>query len=101
MGDSSETNVYPTDHMRAIANAISKQADDARSQHDQKWHQITHFIQNNFDPSLHDALTNLLKPHADRIRASYDWQSDLASALIDAANQVDAHEKQTKDSFTP
>ena len=101
MGNNSGTDVYPTDHMRAIAGAISKQADDARTQHDWAWGQITHFIQYNFDSSLHDALTNLLKPYADRVRATYDWQSDLASALVDAANQADTTDKHVKDAFTP
>lgn len=92
---------YPLDHMRQIAAAILVQASNDQLQHDQAWQQITHFIQNKFDPVLHDAVTGLLQPYAARLRATYDWQMDLASGLFDAIDLMDTTDHDVANTFTP
>ncbi len=102
MGNNAGDNmVYPLDHMREVAARILAEADYAQFQHDEAWRQIMSFIQNNFDPSLHEAVTTLLQPYANRLRATYDWQKDLASALFEAVDLMDTTDQNIADSFTP
>ena len=98
--NSGDRMVYPIDHMREVAARILAQADSARFQHDEAWQQIMTFIQNNFDPSLHEAVTGLLQPYANRLRATYEWQMDLASALFEAVDLIDTTEQNIAGSFT-
>ena len=100
-GNSSSLIVFPTDHMRNVASQIHSQAIVAQSNHDITWQQIQTSITNHFDPQLQQTVLDCVKPYADRIRAAYDWQLDLATALHDAADQVDTSEGTIQQSFMP
>lgn len=97
---SSDLIVYPPEHIRQIAASILSQADYSRYLHDLQWTTIKTFIQNNFATEVQDNIINFIKPHADRLRSSYDWQIDLASALFDAVNAIDVTEDGIQESFT-
>lgn len=92
---------YPLDHIREVAAALLAEAGYAQYQHDQTWQQITSFIQHHVDPELHEAITNLLKPYADRLRATYDWQIDLASGLFTLIDVMDTTDKDVAHALTP
>lgn len=100
-GGSSSLIVYPVDHMRQVAAEIDVNAGTAQSNHDAQWQQMQTYISNNFDPSMQDTVLACLKPYADLVRSSYDWQRSLAAALFDAADQIDNNENNTSQSFLP
>jgi hypothetical protein len=102
MGSTTSDHIqYPLDQMREVAATILAQADYDQFQHDQAWQQVVALIQNRFDPTLHEALFSLLKPYADRLRSSYDWQIDLATGLFNAVDLMDTSDQDIATSFTP
>lgn len=92
--------VFPLDHMRETAAKILVQASDAQTQHDALWQQIQDYVQD-FDPGWQQTVMDCLKPYADRLRASYDWQLNLASALFDAVDAIEGNEDNTSQLFVP
>lgn len=93
--------VYPLDHMREVAAKILVQASDAQAQHDQQWQQIQTYITHDFDPGWGHTVLACVQPYAQRVRATYDWQINLASALFDAIDAIEGNENGTTQSFTP
>lgn len=91
--------VYPVEHMRTVAAQILATASLAQSNHDAQWQQVLNYINNNFDPTMHATLLACLKPYADQVRESYDWQISLATALFDTVNQIDRNEQGTQQSL--
>ncbi|HEU5381751.1 MAG TPA: hypothetical protein VFV38_40545 [Ktedonobacteraceae bacterium] len=100
-GDTSSLIVYPVEHMRKVAAQVVVTASLAQSNHDTQWQQIQTYIYNNFDQSMQTTILTCLKPYADLVRASYDWQMSLATALFDAVDQIDSNEDATAQSFKP
>lgn len=100
-GNSSTLIVYPVEHMRHVAAEIDVTAGLAQSNHDAQWQHIQTSISNTFDQSMQETVLACLKPYADLVRASYDWQRSLAAALFDAANQIGQNENNTSQSFLP
>jgi hypothetical protein len=86
--------------MRNVATQIDVTASLAQSNHDAQWQRIQTYIYNNFDQSMQATVLACLKPYADIVRASYDWQMNLASALFAAAGQIDNNENSASQSFT-
>ncbi len=44
---------------------------------------------------------NLLQPYAARLRAAYNWQTDLASSLFAAVNLMENTDSDVAQAFTP
>jgi hypothetical protein len=80
--------LYPLDHMSETAASILADASYAQQQHDIQWAALQTFIQNNFSPQMRDTLTTLLQPYANHLRASLDWQMNLATAIFDAVDAM-------------
>jgi hypothetical protein len=93
--------VYPIDSMREAAAQILAKASYAQSQHDTTWQQIQNYVYQNFDPQMQSAVLDCLKPYADRLRATYDWQIDFASALFTTVDAITSVDDQAAQSFTP
>lgn len=98
---SSDLIVYPVDHMRETAAKILAKASYAQTQHDATWQQIQNYAHQNFDSRMVGTVLDCLKPYADRLRASYDWQIDFASALFTAVDAVVSTDTNIADAFTP
>ncbi|HEU5374602.1 MAG TPA: hypothetical protein VFV38_04110 [Ktedonobacteraceae bacterium] len=98
---SSETIVYPVDHMRETAAKLLAQAGIAQSQHNIAWQKIQNTIYQDFDKVWQETLMSCLKPYVARLQASYDWQINLASALFDAVDAIEGTDDTTGQSFTP
>ncbi len=93
--------VYPVDSMRETAAKILTKASFAQAQHDIAWQQTQSYVQQNFDARMVGTILDCLKPYADRLRATYDWQIDFASALFTAVDAITSVEHQAAQSFTP
>ena len=93
--------VYPVEHMREAAAQILVQASNAQSQHDITWQQIQNYIQQNFDAKMVGTLLDCLTPYANRLRATYNWQIDFASALFTTVDAITSVDDQAAQSFTP
>ena len=93
--------VYPVEHMRETAAKILAQASYAQSQHDITWQQLQSYVYQNFDPKMHSTLLACLRPYADRLRATYDWQISFASALFTAVDAITSVDTQAAQAFTP
>jgi hypothetical protein len=93
--------VYPVNHMRETAAKILAKVSFAQSQHDTAWQQIQSYVSQNFDPKMQNTVLDCLKPYADRLRATYDWQMSFASALFTAVDAITSTEDNVKQSFTP
>lgn len=98
---SSDLIVYPVDHMRETAAKVLVNASNAQSHHDAVWQQIQSHVYRNFDPTMQETVIACLKPYADRLRASYDWQLNFASALFDAVDAISTTEGNVTQSLTP
>ena len=90
-GDGSEKIVYPVDHMREVAAKILVQASNVQSEHDAIWNQILDQMRE-FAPAWRETLMPSLQPYAARLRSSYDWRIDLASALFSAIDAIEGNE---------
>lgn len=93
--------VYPIDHMREIAAKILIQAGEFQGQHELTWTAIQNFLYDELDKRWQPILLECLQPYAERLKASFDWQIDLASALYDAADAIEGTDTSTAQSFVP
>ncbi len=91
--------VYPLDHMRDTAAKILAQAGDAQSRHDQLWRQIQDYIDQDFDPGWGRTVMECVQPYTARLRATYDWQINLATALFDAIDAIEGTDNRIDQSF--
>lgn len=100
---SSEQIVYPVDHLRETAAKILAQASEAQQQHDAALQAIQAYFYNpdNCDPLVAEIMYGALLPYANRMRASYDWQMDLATALFNVVDAITEHENRADQSFKP
>lgn len=99
-GGGSDLIVFPIDHMRETAAKILVLASNTQAQHDTLWQQIQNYVQD-FNPDWQPTVVECLKPYADRLRSTYDWQMNLASALFDAIDALEGNEDNTSQAFTP
>ena len=99
--NSSDLIVYPVEHMRETAAKILAKASSAQAQHDTTWQQIQNYVSQNFDPRMQSTVLDCLKPYADRLRATYNWQIDFASALFTTVDAITSVDEQGAQSFTP
>ncbi|HEY1349880.1 MAG TPA: hypothetical protein VGF67_09670 [Ktedonobacteraceae bacterium] len=86
---------YPTDKMRLTAQKVRTSADTAMANHGMYWRRV----QNCLSPLpgfLQSALSSVLDPHDKRLRDSYQWQLDFATALEQAADRMDGLDQQIK-----
>lgn len=93
--------VYPLDHIRDTAAKILAQAGEAQAQHDQIWQHIQDFITSDIAKNWQVPLMDCLNPYAARLRATYDWQINLASALFDLLDAIEGTENQNTGLFAP
>jgi len=98
---SSDQIVYPVDHMRETAAAILAKANEAQVQHDITWQQIQNYVYQHFDPAMQGTILDCLKPYVERLRATYDWQINFASALFTTVDAIMSTENAISDAFTP
>ena len=100
---SSDVVVYPIEHLRETAAKILVQASNAQQQHDIALQILRSFFYNSgtFDPTVVEIIFGVLLPYADRLRASYDWQMDMASALFSVVDALTENEDQITQSFKP
>ena len=99
--DESDLIVYPLDHMRDTAAKILAQAGEDQAQHDLLWQQIQEYIEHDFDPNWGRTIMECVQPYAQRLRATYDWQINLASALFEAIDAIEGNEDATSQAFVP
>lgn len=106
---------YPTDLLRQVAAKILVNATTALEQHDQAWRDAQTYINEsgprpfNFWSSyqyqldekinIQQELNNVLTPHAQRLRASYEWQIALATSLFAAIDLAEGTENDNALSF--
>jgi hypothetical protein len=100
-GGSSSEVVYPPDHIREVAAKILVQASNAQSQHDTAWSQFQTYVHQQCAAELQETMINCTQPYAARQRSSYDWLMSLASALFEAADDIDQAEGQITQAFIP
>ncbi|MGH2479910.1 MAG: hypothetical protein ACRDHW_09670, partial [Ktedonobacteraceae bacterium] len=95
--------VYPIDHMLEAAEKILTQARAAQQQHDTALQTLRTYFYNidNCDPTIAEIIFGVLLPYTDRLRASYDWQISMASALFTVVDTITANENQIVQGFTP
>lgn len=89
---------YSTDSMRATAQKIRANASTALSDHTKYWN----MVQNCLSPLpgfVQSAFYNVLNPHDERLRASYQWQMEVADRLEQAANHMDGLDSDLTKSF--
>ncbi len=97
---SSNTQInYPISFMREIAKSILKNVDMALVEHDQECKKLETYT----DTTPSDFGVRPVKmvtiPHETRLRASYEWQSKLAHALLQAADLMEAADNDSAKSF--
>lgn len=114
-GSASDEVVYPIDLLREAAAKILVNATLALEQHDLTWRMVQAYInesgprafnfwspnQNQLDAQINvqPYLEKLLTPHAQRLRASYEWQIKLASTLFEAIDSVEGTDNDVAQSF--
>jgi hypothetical protein len=89
---------YPTDKMRLTAQNIRTSANNALADHSMYWQRV----QNCLSPLpgfMQSALHYVLDPHDKRLRDSYQWQLDFATALEQAADRMEGLDQQIKQTF--
>ncbi len=101
--DSSGLIVYPVDHLRETAAKILVQASEAQQQHDAAMQALRAYFYNpdNCDPLVAELIFGVLLPYADRQRASYDWQMNMATSLFNVVDALTEHENRVEQSFKP
>ncbi|MBX5452275.1 MAG: hypothetical protein IRZ24_19585 [Thermogemmatispora sp.] len=94
---------YSLFQIRQTAARALAEVSSATQQHDTTWRQIHDWLtdENQVDPAWADVILTCLVPYAQRLRASYDWLTDLASALFAAADFLEGTDQQMADSFQP
>lgn len=94
MGDIS----YPVDKMRLTAQKIRTSAYNALANHNMYWQRVQNCI-SPLPGFIQSALYDVLDPHDKRLRDSYQWQLDFATALEQAADRMDNLDQQIKQTF--
>ncbi|HZO70858.1 MAG TPA: hypothetical protein VFB60_01570 [Ktedonobacteraceae bacterium] len=98
-GSNSSTDaiIFPTDQLRQVAAQILVDADAALQRHNAIWAKIQTFLHDHDDGGHMAAVLN---PHEQRMRASYNWQMQLASALFQAIDTVEGTDNAMAQGFT-
>src|SRR5690242_217068 len=76
---------YPIDLMRSVASQILTDANNALAQLDSDWKKAQWYI-DTLPSILQGSFHDLLDKHQSRLRASYQWQKDFATALARTAD---------------
>jgi hypothetical protein len=97
-GNSDESILYPIDLMRQVAAKLLVQADVAQQEHDRIYAQVQSFLEAN---DVDGTMAAVVKPHAQRMRDSYEWQIQLASTLFDAIDAMENTDQNVSQRFTP
>jgi hypothetical protein len=90
--------VYPVAVMHTTAQQIRTNALSSLSTHEQKWQLVQHCLLP-LPGFLSSAVNALLEPHDQRLRASYQWQMDLATRLDQAASAMAEADQRGGQSF--
>ncbi|MDQ2907129.1 MAG: hypothetical protein ABI456_08565 [Ktedonobacteraceae bacterium] len=101
--------LFPKDLLREAASTIFNNAMHASENHGALWNTVENWIQASAPKDtlfllgdlvdVRSYLTNVLQPHAERLRASYDWQMSFASALMQAIDTIETTDEQIAASF--
>jgi len=89
---------FPVARMRETAGNIVANALSAQEQHDQAWRRIQAYI-DRFPGFMQGPVRAVLESYDKRLRASYQWQFDFASALVQGADAADTTDTEIKNSF--
>lgn len=89
---------YPTDKMRLTAQKIRNSANNALTNHGMYWRRVQNCI-SPLPGFIQSALYYVLDPHDKRMRDSYQWQLDFATALELAADRMGGLDQQIKQTF--
>ncbi len=90
--------VYPITTMRATAQQIRTNATNSLCNHEQTWQRL----QNCLAPLpgfIQAAFNIVLNTHNQRLRASFQWQIDLATRLEESANAMEKVDQSRAQSF--
>ncbi len=91
--------MFNTDGMRSVANTITKNANQALSDHALAWQRMQNHIQT-YPANLSNLLLDVLHPHNERMCQSYHWQLSFATALHNSADTVDEAEAEIAQMFS-
>jgi len=86
--------------MLETASQIITNATNSLAEHDSAWKKVEAYVQT-FPGFMQGAVMAMLVPYANRLRASYQWQLDLATALIDGVTAMQGTDSNVASSFTP
>jgi uncharacterized protein YukE len=87
----SDTIKYSPAEMREVASKIITDASSAIDDHESSWQRMDTHLQS-YPWFLQELLRNIIEPHQQRLRNSYNWQIAFARALsagADAMEQTD------------
>ncbi len=90
---------FNTDGMRAIANQITNNANQALSDHAVAWNHMQGHIAS-YPSNLQGLLYEIVNSHQQRLSQTYHWQLSYASALTDSANLADEAEAEITSMFS-
>src|SRR5215469_603142 len=99
-GRSSGQMSYPLTRMLETASQIITNATNSLAEHDSAWKKVEAYVQT-FPGFMQGAVMTVLVPYANRLRASYQWQLDLATTLIDGVTTMEGADSDVANSFTP
>ena len=99
-GRSSGQMSYPLARMLETASQIITNANNSLTEHDSAWKKVEAYVQT-FPGFMQGAVMAMLVPYANRLRASYQWQLDLATTLIDGVTSMEGADSDVANSFTP
>ncbi len=90
---------YPIDLLREVAAKILANASLGLDEHTTAWQKTQSYVDAN--PALRPFMDAVLVQHEQHLRASYQWQLDLASALFAAIDTVEGADNDVAQSFRP
>ncbi|WP_376795287.1 hypothetical protein [Thermogemmatispora sp.] len=96
---SSSLIIYSPEHLQQTAARILAEVSLAYQQHDAAWQQVQHWLNNEVDPAWAEVMRACLIPYVRRLRSSYDWLRDLASAMLQAADALEESDRQMASFF--
>src|SRR5215471_15475976 len=91
---------YPFERMLEAASQLITNANNSLTEHDSAWKKVEAYVQT-FPGFMQGAVMTVLVPYANRLRASYQWQLDLATTLIDGVTTMEGADSDVANSFTP
>ncbi|SRR5579883_1715209 len=89
---------YPIDLMCSVASKVLAETSLALDQYDAHWKQVQTYL-HTLPGVLQGPFKDLLTQHEQRLRASYQWQIDFASALFSAIDAIEGTDEDVSQQF--